>query len=154
MTLHAVVYVSSAIRLLDSPDLEVLLVDARAFNEKAGVTGALLYDDGAFFQYFEGPEPGVAEVYERIKRSRLHKGLIELFHRPVEQRQFGEWHMGFSRVPKTQLLQLANARWDKAVGELTQSPAAPLGRHLLLDFWASALRSQQGGLAANMGYRQ
>lgn len=89
MTLDAVVYVSSAVRLLDGPDLEALLVDARAFNEKSDVTGALLYDDGAFFQYFEGPEPEVAEVYERIKRSRLHKGLIELFHRPVEQRQFG-----------------------------------------------------------------
>lgn len=143
MTLDAVVYVSSAVRLLDGPDLEALLVDARAFNEKSDVTGALLYDDGAFFQYFEGPEPEVAEVYERIKRSRLHKGLIELFHRPVEQRQFGEWYMGFSRVPRTHLLQRANTQWTDAVAGLSQSPPALLGRHLLLDFWESALRSQQ-----------
>lgn len=144
MTLSAVVYVSSAVRLLDGADLEALLVDARTYNEQVSVTGALLYDDGAFFQYFEGPEPGVTDVYERIKRSRLHKGLIELFHRPVEQRQFGEWYMGFSRAPKTYLLQLANAQWGKAVGGLRPSASAPLGQHLLLDFWASALRSQQG----------
>lgn len=142
MKLRAIGYVSTAVRLLGQADLDGLLLDARAFNEEVHVTGALLYDKGAFFQYFEGPDPGMTEVYERINNSKTHHRIIELLNRPVEQRVFGEWLMGFSAAPATLLQQLANTKWNESVKGLKQAQPKSLGLELLLDFWASAERTQ------------
>jgi hypothetical protein len=142
MKLRAIGYVSTAVRLLGQADLDGLLLDARAFNEEVHVTGALLYDKGAFFQYFEGPDPGMTEVYERIRNSKTHHRIIELLNRPVAERAFGEWHMGFSAAPGTLLQQLANTKWNESVRELEQAQSRSLGLELLLEFWSSARRTR------------
>jgi hypothetical protein len=143
MNLRAVAYVSTAVRMLGQPDLDGLLLDARAFNEEVHVTGALLYDKGAFFQYFEGPDAGMTEVYERIRNSRTHHRIIEMLNRPIDKRVFGEWHMGFSTAPETLLQQLANARWNESVKGLEQTGAKSVGMELLLEFWAASRSSQR-----------
>ncbi|MEO8006651.1 MAG: BLUF domain-containing protein [Betaproteobacteria bacterium] len=140
MILRAVAYVSTAARALDQSDLDALLIDARDFNVKTLVTGALLYDAGVFFQYFEGPEAGMVEVYDRIKNAKTHQGLIELLNRAIDQRLFAEWHMGFSHAPGTVVQQLANAKWYESVKGLQNSGTRSIGMDLLLDFWASARR--------------
>lgn len=68
--LVAVAYLSTAAPFLTEADLEHLLADARSFNSRAQVTGALLVHDATFFQYFEGPEEGVEAVYARVRASR------------------------------------------------------------------------------------
>lgn len=143
MILRAVAYVSTAARPLGQGDLDALLVDAREFNMKTLVTGALLYDAGLFFQYFEGPEAGMVEVYDRIKNSKTHHGLIELLNRAIDQRLFAEWHMGFSRAPVTVVQQLANAKWYESVEGLRRAGTKSIGMDLLLDFWASARRAPE-----------
>ena len=143
MNLRAVAYVSTAARALEQEDLDALLLDARDFNMKSLVTGALLYDAGVFFQYFEGPEPAMVEVYDRIKKATTHHGIIELLNRAIDQRLFAEWHMGFSHAPGTVVQQLANAKWYESVQGLRKSGARSIGMDLLLDFWASARRTPQ-----------
>ena len=140
MILRAVAYVSTAARALEQADLDALLLDAREFNIKTLVTGALLYDAGVFFQYFEGPQAGMVEVYDRIKNAKTHEGLIELLNRAIDQRLFAEWHMGFSHAPGTVVQQLANAKWYESVKGLRKSGASSIGMDLLMDFWASARR--------------
>ena len=68
-----------------------------------GVTGALLHQDGSFFQYFEGSESGVGQVYSRIMGSRMHRGLIELVCEPADQRHFSTWSMGFAESAGSEL---------------------------------------------------
>ena len=140
MILRAVAYVSTAARALGQEDLDDLLLDAREFNVKTLITGALLYDAGVFFQYFEGPEAGMVEVYDRIKNAKTHHRLIELLNRTIDQRLFAEWHMGFSHAPGSVVQQLANAKWYESVKGIRQSRARSIGMDLLLDFWASSRR--------------
>ncbi len=148
-TLEAVAYVSSASGLLDEAHLEALLQGARDRNRAEGVTGALLFHDGTFFQYFEGPPEGVQRVYQRILRSPLHHGLIELMRGPVPERAFGRWSMGLVRAPRSVLLQLSQADWDRDRRQFQHAAALPAGAHLLLDFWHSCIPGGRGAVAAH-----
>lgn len=144
MTLVALAYTSSASGLLGDADLEALLEGARRANQEFDVTGVLLYDDGSFLQYLEGPPEGIAAVYERVRRSPLHSGIIELIRGPIPARVFSGWQMGFTRTPASAVLRLANASWkaqlrhDAATPALTDSE----GFQLLRQFWDS---SRAGG---------
>jgi len=126
-------YVSSAVHRLSDAELERLLRGARHFNAGAGVSGALLYHDGNFFQYLEGAPTAVAAVYRRVHASQLHHGIVELLHAAVAQRHFQGWHMGFSQPGASLMLALSQADWDGA-----RRHGGPPGNHgvqLLLDFW-------------------
>jgi hypothetical protein len=141
MALECVTYVSSAVGHLTDAELEGLLLSARRRNEEQQVTGALLYHDGSFFQYFEGPSAGVLEVYGHIQRSSLHRGIIELVRSQPRERQFPDWLMGFTRVPKSTILQLSNASWQSSVPALRGGALDSDGMELLLGFW----RTHRGG---------
>lgn len=135
MPLEAIAYVSSATRPLRAADLETLLLKARERNLQHGVTGSLLHDEGAFFQYFEGPPEGMAVVYEHIQRSDLHRGIVELMRLPVTERCFPDWTMGFTLVPRAQLLELAHADWQQRLNQGAAQAEPSRGMALLLRFW-------------------
>ncbi|MEY2689437.1 MAG: hypothetical protein RL375_3636 [Pseudomonadota bacterium] len=137
MPLEAIAYTSSAVGAPTDTDLERLLVHARRHNEQVGVTGVLLYHDGSFFQYFEGPAEGVAAVYERVRRSALHRGLVEVMHEPVAARAFEDWLMGFTQAPGSTLLQLSNASWKARLARADVALAESEGFQLLRNFWRS-----------------
>ncbi len=137
-SLVAIAYVSSATRLLTPGDLDALLLDARAFNAVAGVSGALLHQDGSFFQYIEGPEAGITQVYARIRCSRTHRGLIELVRAPVARRHFSAWSMGFAEPVTSELQAIAQARWHAQHQAVAAQEAATPGLALLLSFWRRA----------------
>lgn len=138
--LTALAYLSSASQPFSEADLEALLLDARARNRQHGVTGVLLHHDGSFFQYLEGPEDGVAAVYERIRASRRHRGLIELFRWPCPGRLFDGWTMGFSQAPHGVVLKLEQAAWAEVIDHSRQRPDRPAGVQLLLDYWRQTER--------------
>ena len=136
--LIAVAYVSSAVRRHTPAELDALLLDARNFNAEVNVSGALLHHDGSFFQYFEGPEDGVGQVYSRIKASRMHHGLIELVIGPVQQRYFSTWSMGFAEPAATALQSISQASWElQREAAATPADRAP-ALELLLSFWSRA----------------
>lgn len=138
--LSALAYVSSATHLLSESELEALLVSARTANHEHGVTGVLLYDNGSFFQYLEGAPSAVAIVYERIKASRQHHGIIELDYGLADARHFGSWHMGFSRSPRSIMLSLSQSAWTRAAATATEPSSSSAGVALLLEFWMNGLR--------------
>ncbi len=137
--LAALAYVSTATHALGEYELERLLESARDFNAGQQVTGVLLFDDGNFFQYIEGPRAGLAPVYERIRRSRQHFGIIQVLDRDVPARQFQDWKMGFTRAPRSLPLQLSQAAWSDAVADLRGRAANPAGMGMLMDFWVRAI---------------
>lgn len=122
--LWAVTYTSLASRPLSAADLDGLLQDAQAFNQRVGVTGVLCYDDGLFIQYFEGPYAALEQAYARIRGSALHRDLVELSSSAIAERQFEHWHMAFCHAPETLLQVLANAGWEDNI-PITRSEAEP-----------------------------
>lgn len=96
--LFAIVYVSKASRPLTLEELRSIQERAQSRNAKDSVTGVLLYSEGAFMQYLEGPADGLTRVYERIKPNPWHYGLIDLYREPIAGREFSEWSMAFRMV--------------------------------------------------------
>lgn len=72
-----------------------LLAEARARNSQLGLTGHLHLEDGSFFQWLEGPSDAVADVMQMIRRDPRHRDLEVLSEGVQQERQFGEWTMGF-----------------------------------------------------------
>lgn len=163
--MEELVYVSSAVQGLTDADLEALLAKARERNQRLGITGVLLYDEGDFFQYLEGSAEALDEAYAHIVQSPQHRSILLLVRGPIAARNFGSWSMGFVKVPKSELLQLAHAQWRSALAAAVAAPAAPaasttrsasaqpdlpsvaqgaLGLELLLLFWRQH-RAQRWG---------
>ena len=138
--LAALAYVSSAATDFSESDLEALLKAARDENARGELTGVLLYHDRTFFQYLEGPERELHLAYQRIKNSRKHHGIIQLFLRTIVKREFKGWRMGFSRAPRSLILQLSNAEWTEIASASAENPERPVGMALLLEFWRSSTR--------------
>ncbi|MDH3856576.1 MAG: BLUF domain-containing protein [Gammaproteobacteria bacterium] len=93
--LESIVYVSSAVRLLNIEEIGHLLNRARERNKEYGVTGVLLYIGGNFMQYIEGPETSLDVIYSIIQKDENHTGIILVSRETIEKRQFGDWSMGF-----------------------------------------------------------
>ena len=75
--------------------VERILEASRRNNARVGVTGALMFNDGAFAQVLEGPQKGVEDTFERIQRDPRHGDVTVLECRPVTERGFPEWSMAF-----------------------------------------------------------
>jgi hypothetical protein len=85
--------------------LELLKV-ARANNARLGITGMLLYADGNFVQLIEGPDNAVDALYARISRDPRHTSLLKALDRPITERHYADWTMGFDRIGEAELKQV------------------------------------------------
>ncbi|MER2268797.1 BLUF domain-containing protein [Methylobacterium oxalidis] len=72
-----------------------ILETSQRNNGAAGVTGALMFNGGAFAQVLEGPRVGVEDTFERIQRDMRHGEVTVLQCGPVESRGFATWSMAF-----------------------------------------------------------
>lgn len=136
--LKCIVYVSASLLPLKAAQLDELLGNARAFNETVDVTGVLLHNNGTFFQYFEGPAYGVEHVYERIRASGLHAGIVELVNEPIAQREFADWRMGFCEMPQSALQALSDSEWRTSLDRIERKADRSAGLDLLLEYVATA----------------
>ena len=71
------------------------------------MTGLLLFTDGKFMQYLEGPKAGVLSIFETIKSSSLHQDIVEISLQPLERREYGDWSMAFLADIDAHVLPLA-----------------------------------------------
>ena len=88
-------YVSSAIRPFTKPQLLALHRRSKEKNQRLGITGLLLYQDGNFMQVLEGEEQNVRHLYETIYGDPRHKDIYILFAERVAEREFPNWSMAF-----------------------------------------------------------
>jgi hypothetical protein len=91
----AVVYVSRA----TNPDrphdqLRALREACASRNFRAGVSSALLLQDGMFCQWLQGEEANVLATLERIQRDPRHEALMVLFHGNAPTSMLDVWCMG------------------------------------------------------------
>jgi hypothetical protein len=92
---YRLLYVSTARHFLSARELETLLQQSRGHNTAAGLTGMLVYVNGHFMQYVEGPQQPIEALALRLERDNRHHGLIRLIEGPAPQRIFTDWSMGF-----------------------------------------------------------
>ena len=88
-------YVSSTRGLLIADDIVNILVASREKNGNCGITGMLLYKGGNVLQILEGKEAQVLPLFEVIQKDERHSGIIKLYQKNIEARDFPEWTMGF-----------------------------------------------------------
>ena len=96
--MYFLIYVSVAEKPFSSTELLDLLEHARRNNEKAHVTGMLLYKEGNFLQVLEGEERVVKALSAKISRDPRHSKVITMLEGPLVQREFSDWSMGFSNL--------------------------------------------------------
>jgi hypothetical protein len=126
--MRAIAYVSTASSNLERQDLEAIVAAARGRNALSGVTGVLLYCDGNFMQYVEGPDEIVLSTFDRIARDPRHYQINEIMNQPIPEREFGDWTMGFTRASPEAFLDLAICPWN------TRDRRGP-GAEMLRVFW-------------------
>ncbi len=93
--LRSLVYSSEAVSRFYQADLDQLLLEARAHNAAAGITGILLYRNDQFIQFLEGPPKAVDALTERIRRDARHTNVRVLIDEFTLERQFDDWTMGY-----------------------------------------------------------
>jgi hypothetical protein len=87
------VYRSRSVAPLSDYDLYELVEAAQSRNHAESVTGLMLYDDGRFYQWLEGPPDSVARIMRSIKGDHRHTDIEILSDKPAAARQFGDWSM-------------------------------------------------------------
>lgn len=96
--LHRLIYVSAARGEVTPEQLDSILAVARKNNERAGVTGLLLFHDGSFFQVLEGPKDAVVRIFSAIESDPRHSRIIILQASDTDIRAFPRWAMGYVKA--------------------------------------------------------
>lgn len=90
--LYRVVYASQPFGF-DEAMLNGILADARDWNTRDNITGALICRADLYLQWLEGPEPAVRKAFERIARDPRHLSVRCLLAGNVDERLFPTWAM-------------------------------------------------------------
>jgi hypothetical protein len=84
-------------------ELEQLLRAAQERNRGQGVTGVLIYDEGHYFQWLEGPREAVTRIWESIRRDDRHGDFKILRQQGIPGRFFKGWDMRLARRTRGQI---------------------------------------------------
>lgn len=93
---------------MDERSLVELLETSRRNNAKLEISGMLLYADGNFIQYIEGPEANVGALYDRIATDPRHRNLTVLSEGETDSRRFPDWAMGVRPLSREELSQVGH----------------------------------------------
>jgi hypothetical protein len=105
MSLMQLIY-TSTLTGRDETLLDPIHLSAVQHNRKSGVTGMLLYFNGAFMQVLEGERDAVMVTYQRIRNDLRHQNSRVLVEEAISTRHFPTWSMGLCRVGGNDLLRL------------------------------------------------
>lgn len=100
---HCTVYFSTSVGSLAENDLSVILKQSRFNNAKSGITGILLYINGSIIQVLEGDDKAVETLYHRIEKDPRHTNVVRVLNKPIDQRLFADWSMGYETITSRQL---------------------------------------------------
>lgn len=101
--LEQIIYMSALAPHADESCLKDILAESMARNPAQHVTGLLLYVNGSFLQVVEGGPEELAELYARISKDPRHTAMAKISQHPIEEREFGDWSMGWARVQAAEL---------------------------------------------------
>ena len=88
-------------------DLETLLTQCVANNERNDITGVLMVDGSLNIQYIEGPEAHVKTLWQRISEDTRHHLVVQLYEESgALPRLFGRWAMLRGQASRSEMLSL------------------------------------------------
>ena len=93
-------YISTAVKPMNYDDFSALLQQCRDSNNKRGITGMLLYQNGTFMQMIEGEKQVVLDLYDKILKDDRHTGVHTVLTGDIKARNFEDWSMGFFNMDK------------------------------------------------------
>lgn len=121
---HCIVYFSNSTGPFEEEDLSVILEQSRRNNAQSGITGVMLYVRGSIVQVLEGRQDAVEAMYQRILNDDRHSNVIGVLNRPIQQRLFDQWSMGYETISTRQLEDIkAIVDLDGGDQALTDGPA-------------------------------
>lgn len=128
--LHAIAYVSSVTGLPTLRDIDAIIEQSRRNNVVYGVTGALAYCNGCFFQYIEGPTESIRALMKRISDDSRHHQVTIVLDEAIGHRDFQEWSAGYSQG-------IGNAKLDDVTAAVLRRTPRSLSapKRLLHTFW-------------------
>ena len=92
-----IAYRSVAVSPPTDAALQQLLQAAQVRNRAAGITGVLVHERGAFFQWLEGPADALQRVWSSISRDQRHRQVTVLREEPISERVFRGWDLRIAR---------------------------------------------------------
>lgn len=95
-SLERLIYSSKATEPMGTLALFNLLNAARIRNEQLELTGLLLYVDGGFTQFIEGPTISINQLWESLLRDTRHQDISLTERVGVTSRRYPDWKMAFS----------------------------------------------------------
>ncbi|CED85203.1 bluf domain protein [Phaffia rhodozyma] len=99
------VYCSSSISpAMPRDDLIDILSVCRRNNAAAAISGLLMYKDGQFVQFLEGPEHRVRRIFTKINKDERHSGVYVLLEQKTNKRDFPQWSMAFRDLARSERL--------------------------------------------------
>ena len=101
--LEQIVYMSALAPHVDDSCLRDILAESTARNPARHITGMLLYINGSFLQVLEGESEQLQALYETIDQDPRHASIAKISQHPIEEREFGDWSMGWARVQAQEL---------------------------------------------------
>jgi hypothetical protein len=102
-----IIYISTARSAFpDSGMVREILEASRRNNARDQLSGLLLVGGRRFLQVLEGPAEAINAAYKRIKDDPRHFAMVELSRRPIQERSFPDWAMGYENQPHALLPQV------------------------------------------------
>lgn len=97
--MRQLLYTSEETQCLSFSEIHQLLLEARRWNSKNGITGLLLHaPNGRFIQLIEGDADKIDALFARICSDRRHDSVSILLDEDVDDRLFPNWEMGFADI--------------------------------------------------------
>jgi len=93
--MYRLIYASCAAERLTNDDLSDILETSRRFNQKADITGVLLFHNGRFMQVLEGEQIKVKALMKRIGLDSRHVRVDVIFEEQATHSMFADWNMAY-----------------------------------------------------------
>ena len=93
MNVYQLSYQSKAPTSFEAKDLDSILGSAVQNNERANISGCLVFYNNCFVQILEGSKENVISLYNKIKKDNRHHNLELLWQGEVDKKHFKEWGM-------------------------------------------------------------
>jgi hypothetical protein len=92
-SMSVLVYRSLAVSKPTDAEVRQLLQASQRRNKAERITGVLVYDRGAYFQWLEGPTTGIRRVWSSILNDPRHHQVTVLRDEPISDRVFEGWDL-------------------------------------------------------------
>ena len=120
---------------MDDEVIASIIATARHHNPRLGITGLLVFGQGIFFQWLEGPRDNVTGLLARIAADTRHTNLVVLSQEDdIRDRLFPEWDMEWveaadiREVLEDALQQSSDEKQQRMLSQmLSEIQSGPLG---------------------------